>query len=138
MATAILRSLFDTSIKQKVKLTCKKKEITKSIFQETFLVQSVIGHNGPIYTMKLSYDGIFIGTGGGGDKDFRLIIWSIGTGLRDSSIFIDPIPHRIFEGHTGDITDISWCKSNFILSASVDKTVRLWHNTQNDCLQIFR
>ena len=52
--------------------------------------------------------------------------------------FVHPNPYRIFEGHSGDVIDISWSKSNFILSASMDQTVRLWHVTRNDCLQYFR
>jgi len=41
--------------------------------------------------------------------------------------FIDPEPFRIYVGHTGDVIDIAWSKSIFLLSASIDKTVRLWH-----------
>lgn len=52
--------------------------------------------------------------------------------------FLYPEPYRILEGHTGEVTDLSWSKSNFLLSASTDKTVRLWHVTRNDCLQYFR
>jgi WD40 repeat protein len=52
--------------------------------------------------------------------------------------FLTKTPHNVFEGHNGDITDISWSKSLFILSASVDKTVRLWHISKKSCLQVFR
>lgn len=56
---------------------------------------------------------------------------------------LDPTPFRIFRGHSGDILDIAWSKvrsrhfdrhsygadwlqSHFLLSASMDKTARLW------------
>lgn len=49
-----------------------------------------------------------------------------------------PTPFRTFVGHTLDVIDISWSKSHFILSASADHNVRLWHVTRGDCLQVFR
>jgi WD40 repeat protein len=52
--------------------------------------------------------------------------------------FIYPDTYRVYEGHTHDITDVAWSKSNFLLSSSMDKTVRLWHVSRNDCLQYFR
>ena len=52
--------------------------------------------------------------------------------------FIWPVPLRVFLGHTMDVIDISWSKSHFILSASADHNVRLWHATRGDCLQVFR
>jgi len=47
-------------------------------------------------------------------------------------------PVREFSGHSGEILDISWSKNNFILSAAMDKTVRLWHMSRNECLCTFR
>lgn len=52
--------------------------------------------------------------------------------------FLWPTPLRILFGHTQDVIDISWSKSHFILSASADHNVRLWHVTRGDCLQVFR
>ncbi|KAL1206647.1 COMPASS-like H3K4 histone methylase component WDR5A [Cardamine amara subsp. amara] len=42
-----------------------------------------------------------------------------------------------FRGHTGEVLDISWSKNNYILTASMDKTVRLWKVGSNDCLGVF-
>jgi WD40 repeat protein len=46
-------------------------------------------------------------------------------------------PFRIYTGHTGPILDLAFSKSNFLISASMDKTVRLWHVTQRECLCAF-
>ena len=35
-------------------------------------------------------------------------------------------PYLVFEGHTADIVELTWSISHFLLSASVDKAVRLW------------
>ncbi|KAK9858663.1 hypothetical protein MYU51_017895 [Penicillium brevicompactum] len=48
----------------------------------------------------------------------------------------DPI--RVYEGHTGSILDLSWSKNNFLLSSSMDKTVRLWHISRSECLCCFQ
>ncbi|PQE33565.1 WD repeat domain-containing protein [Rutstroemia sp. NJR-2017a WRK4] len=47
-------------------------------------------------------------------------------------------PVREFEGHTQDILDLSWSKNNFLLSSSMDKTVRLWHISRQECLCTFK
>uniref|UniRef100_A0A1J3K0Q7 WD repeat-containing protein 44 n=1 Tax=Noccaea caerulescens TaxID=107243 RepID=A0A1J3K0Q7_NOCCA len=46
-------------------------------------------------------------------------------------------PLYAFRGHTGEVLDISWSKDNYLLSASMDKTVRLWKVGSNDCLGVF-
>ena len=73
--------------------------------------------------------GVVVGGGGGvgeGEEEIKSIP------------FLWPTPLRIFFGHTQDVIDISWSKSHFILSASADHNVRLWHVTRGDCLQVFR
>ncbi|PVV01707.1 hypothetical protein BB560_003863 [Smittium megazygosporum] len=49
----------------------------------------------------------------------------------------DPFPFRVYVGHQKDILDISWSKNGFILSASVDRTVKLWHPDRTECLRTF-
>lgn len=46
-------------------------------------------------------------------------------------------PVREFQGHTGEVLALSWSKNNFLLSTSLDKTVRLWHMSRSDCLCTF-
>lgn len=43
-----------------------------------------------------------------------------------------------YRGHSADLLDISWSKNYFILSSSMDKTVRLWHISRRECLCTFQ
>lgn len=47
-------------------------------------------------------------------------------------------PVRLYRGHKQDILDVAWSKTNFLLSASMDKTVRLWHVSMDECLRVFK
>ncbi|KAK5777880.1 putative WD repeat-containing C3H5.08c [Gossypium arboreum] len=46
-------------------------------------------------------------------------------------------PLHEFHGHTGEILDLSWSNKNFLLSSSVDKTVRMWQVGCDGCLKVF-
>lgn len=46
-------------------------------------------------------------------------------------------PECSFEGHLDDVLDLSWSKSQHLLSSSMDKTVRLWHLSSKSCLKVF-
>ena len=86
------------------------------------------------------------------DDDFQSSISSESNKLRDNedddsltcsiNVFIDPKPYRKFIGHDDIIIDIAWSKLklNFIISASIDTTVRLWHvdSKDNSCLRVFK
>ncbi|GAB2258025.1 hypothetical protein Droror1_Dr00014185 [Drosera rotundifolia] len=42
-----------------------------------------------------------------------------------------------FKGHLDDVLDLSWSKSQLLLSSSMDKTVRLWNLSSKTCLKVF-
>ncbi|KAL4975408.1 WD40-repeat-containing domain protein [Aspergillus desertorum] len=47
-------------------------------------------------------------------------------------------PVQVYDSHSGSILDLSWSKNNFLLSSSMDKTVRLWHVSRPECLCCFK
>ncbi|XP_071730648.1 uncharacterized protein [Rutidosis leptorrhynchoides] len=46
-------------------------------------------------------------------------------------------PVHEFHGHSDEILSLSWSKKGYLLSSSVDKTVRLWQVGHNECLKVF-
>ncbi|VVA93477.1 unnamed protein product [Arabis nemorensis] len=55
-----------------------------------------------------------------------------------STIFsISEKPLHEFVGHVGEILDLSWSDKGYLLSSSVDETVRLWRVGSDECLRIF-
>ncbi|EPZ32433.1 WD40 repeat-like protein [Rozella allomycis CSF55] len=118
-------------------------------------------NNSPILSLKFSLSGKYLAVGGK-DKVIRVFMlksenWdndsTSSRGFDDSrsvrsasmaslsnmnkQIF-HPDCYRIYRGHQSDILDIAWSKNNFILSSSMDKTVRLWHITKRECLCVFQ
>ncbi|KAI0399171.1 WD40-repeat-containing domain protein [Xylaria palmicola] len=108
---------------------------------------------GPIWAVEFSQDGRFLATGG---RDRTLRVWAVIATEEDRKAYDDeenansekeerlsapvfhPQPAREFKGHEGDILDLSWSKNNFLLSSSMDKTVRLWHMSRQECLCTFK
>lgn len=130
------------------------------------LAQTLLFHRGPIWVVKFSSDGRYLCSAGEdsrvivwsvGDSSSDSVSNSMDSedseshdskeeGVVDDSdkasssskpILISSEPYRIFEGHTSDVIDIAWSKSNFILSASLDKTVCLWRIMSSVRLQTF-
>uniref|UniRef100_A0A7N0ZY53 WD repeat-containing protein 44 n=1 Tax=Kalanchoe fedtschenkoi TaxID=63787 RepID=A0A7N0ZY53_KALFE len=46
-------------------------------------------------------------------------------------------PFCSFTGHQDDVLDLSWSRSQLLLSSSMDKTVRLWDLETKSCLKLF-
>ncbi|CAJ1798316.1 unnamed protein product [Sphenostylis stenocarpa] len=46
-------------------------------------------------------------------------------------------PYCSFTGHLDEVLDLSWSKSQLLLSSSMDKTVRLWDLETKACLKFF-
>uniref|UniRef100_A0A5B7AJ06 Uncharacterized protein n=1 Tax=Davidia involucrata TaxID=16924 RepID=A0A5B7AJ06_DAVIN len=57
--------------------------------------------------------------------------------IPDKVFQIEESPLQEFHGHSSGILDLAWSKSNYLLSSSEDKTVRLWQVGCNECLGVF-
>lgn len=59
----------------------------------------------------------------------------------DLAPIFNSTPLHEFRGHTSDILDVSWSNGGFLISASMDKTCRLWFvslsNPKSNCLSVF-
>lgn len=55
----------------------------------------------------------------------------------DSVFGLSDKPFCSFHGHLDDVLDLAWSKSQDLLSASMDKTVRLWSLSSQTCLKVF-
>lgn len=49
-----------------------------------------------------------------------------------------PYIYRQYSEHEQDILDIDWSKNNFIITSSMDKTVKLWHCNRRTSLKTFK
>ncbi|CAN6285963.1 unnamed protein product [Urochloa humidicola] len=116
--------------------------------------QAIKAHEGAIVTMKFSSDGQYLATGVNENSELAPISsceGGKGKHSKSSKGVADPacvvIPHRTFalsedpvhefHGHDDVILDLSWSKNRELLSASMDKTVRLWKVGCDSCLKVF-
>ncbi|KAI8383560.1 related to WD repeat-containing protein YMR102C [Nakaseomyces glabratus] len=49
-----------------------------------------------------------------------------------------PTPVRTYKEHLHDVLDMDWSKNNFLISASMDKTAKLWHPSKMRSLKSFQ
>ncbi|RQM28918.1 hypothetical protein B5M09_004784, partial [Aphanomyces astaci] len=121
-------------------------------------MQTLRQHHGTIWTMKFSHDGARLVSGG---QDAILRVWKVAAFAKStvaaaaaprneaspsspasssplSRHLLEETPEQMYYGHSMPIVDVSWSRSNFVLSASMDKTVRLWHISKPDCLHVFQ
>lgn len=102
-----------------------------------------------IWAAEFSRDGQYYAAGG---QDKKLKVWRVISSKEDREFAQDEDGQDIklnapvfkqelireYEGHTSAILDLSWSKNNFLLSSSMDKTVRLYHISRPECLCAFK
>ena len=115
-----------------------------------------------VWCLKWSKDGTYLASAG---QDGRVVLWQLaaasgpddaqrgrniscvsvpeGAGVvQDGPVaelfpVVRDSPIRVYREHQGDVVDLSWSESGFLLSGSIDETVRLWHPTQPRSLGVF-
>ena len=95
-----------------------------------------------IFSLTFSPDGHFLAAAGaeGTIKIWRLlqVVDPATNSVPRVATIFESDPVQILRGHTAEILDCAWSSNNFLLTASMDKTVRLWHHSRPDALGIFQ
>lgn len=116
-------------------VTVNKKILNEFVKPE--ILQEINLNNDVIFVMKFSKDGDYLATGG---KYGVITIWNLVKNTIVSEIpkaLFDSQPYRVFTGHSGQIIDLAWSTNLFLLSASTDNTLRLWHLKKTDYSFVF-
>lgn len=117
-------------------------------FTNPVLIQDIECQEGSINVMKFSRDGMYLACG---SNNSILTVWKVidrtrkrstnnktKNNINNSNInLIEEIPFRNYVGHRSTIIDISWSKNYFIITASLDNTIRLWHLSKTECVYVF-
>ncbi|KAI9491564.1 WD40-repeat-containing domain protein [Zychaea mexicana] len=98
--------------------------------------------HGATWTMMFSKDGKYMASAG---QFCNIHVWKVldhayngeDSEEKETIHVFEDTPLREYRGHLADVLDISWSRNNFIISASMDKTVRLWHVSREECLGVF-
>lgn len=111
-----------------------------------------------LLVMEFSRDGKYLAVAG---RDCRITVWQVissplsrlqyknyeatrhqeGAKQKRKQYTSAPVFHqepvRVFEGHSRTVLSLDWSKNNFLISGSMDRTVKLWNVERPDCLETF-
>ena len=146
-------SAAEENVKPSVRVSVNRKVYKE--FTELRCVQTLRAHEDAVWTMKFNHSGRFLATAG---QDRVVRVWELDLedprddvslsddvvqktargrmSIRGESVFKDT-PRREYRGHRGDVLDLCWSHTDWLLSSSMDKTVRLWYAAMDECLRIF-
>eukprot|EP01029_Cantina_marsupialis_P006757 TRINITY_DN1745_c0_g1_i1.p1 TRINITY_DN1745_c0_g1~~TRINITY_DN1745_c0_g1_i1.p1 ORF type:complete len:544 (-),score=126.51 TRINITY_DN1745_c0_g1_i1:211-1842(-) len=125
------------------------------------VIQSAKQHKSAIWVGKFNKSGAYFATAG---QDKVIFLWRVKALVKegdeaehshvrtrtpesvssacetvgDAVPFFEDAPYRRFSGHKSHVVDLSWSHTDFLLSASIDSCVRLWHPSRPDCLCLFQ
>ncbi|KAI8050170.1 WD40-repeat-containing domain protein [Gilbertella persicaria] len=121
--------------------TCSSTETNHRSMSSDSMAEPSPNHPyGAIWALRFSKDGRNLASAG---QSCVIHLWKlydqVDENLECSTIkVLDEAHHMEYAGHKADILELAWSKNNFLLSGSMDHTVRLWHSTQKDCLCVFQ
>ncbi|CEJ82270.1 hypothetical protein VHEMI02346 [[Torrubiella] hemipterigena] len=135
-------------------LTTAKAPLSKRDSVATAVGSKLMKGGDAIWAAEFSNDGRYLAVGG---KDQIVRVYAVITTPEERRAFEEaeetdsdrtkdeqlsaPVfqttPIREYTGHTGEVLAISWSKNNFLLTSSMDKTVRLWHLSRKECIGVF-
>lgn len=84
-----------------------------------------------IYDLKFSGDGKFLAS-----ANFNGLVRI--HSLSKNKTSFDDIDVKEFRDHHSGVCGLDWSKNNFLITASLDKSVKLWHPSRSGCLSTFR
>ncbi|KAF2676029.1 WD40 repeat-like protein [Lentithecium fluviatile CBS 122367] len=134
---------------QELRSRADRKKSTASEGSASRIQSGAAALHNPIWAAEFSKDGRYLAAGG---QDKVVRVWAVistpeerrahesneGESTHLSAPVFQQKPYREYLGHQATILDLSWSKNNFLLSSSMDKTVRLWHLTRIENLCTFK
>lgn len=101
-------------------------------FSSVRRVQSLGAHQGKIVALAWSPSGSFLASSA---QDALVKLWAVV--IKGRYGVLQTAPLRTLSGHTADVLDMAWSKGDFLVTAAMDRSVRLWHPQTEFCLRRF-
>ena len=125
------------ALQSDVRTTAHKKN--ERVFYDWEVLQDLKESSDPIWALVLSLNGQYLASGG---QDTIVRVWKVvqatPNATNPAGLLFEEKPCRIYCGHTADILALAWSKNSFLLSSSMDKTVKLWHISRDEGLCTFK
>ncbi|WBW73198.1 WD repeat protein, WDR44 family [Schizosaccharomyces osmophilus] len=143
------RNLF---VAQVINAGCTEASNQKKLLGKIFHRYDPSNYKSPVWASEMSTSGKYLATAG---KDSIIRVWKVIESKKDRihhfneeirnkdsyftgfSVF-EPNPVLSCYGHKAEVLSVSWSKNDFLLTASSDSTVRLWHPRVGRCLAFFQ
>ncbi|TIB74102.1 WD40 repeat-like protein [Wallemia mellicola] len=123
-------SALPSSLAQRAKIQASSRPTSPNSSPENHRTASYDDEDA-IYDIKFSHDGKHLAS-----ANFNGVV-RIHNLTKDGRSF-DDYNVKQFRDHQTGVSGLDWSKNNFLITASLDKTVKLWHPDRNTALATFR